>query len=131
MDQAIKPRGVVILSYGGMVGLLQRFELEILLRRKSSQHHWVHSFQALEGGRELTGIKGSPKMFRKTKSTYDEEDFVKRYGKKEGQENAIILSDHDQIGTAQKHYWKISDSRRKELAEISDKLFTFPRVVNN
>ena len=28
MDQAIKPRGVVILSYGGMVGLLQRFELE-------------------------------------------------------------------------------------------------------
>ena len=70
-------------------------------------------------------------MFRKTKSTYDEEDFVKRYGKKEGQENAIILSDRDQIGTAQKHYWKISDSRRKELAEISDKLFTFPRVVNN
>ena len=90
--------------------------------------NWDSCWRAVE---KLTGIKGSPKMFRKTKSTYDEEDFVKRYGKKEGQENAIILSDHDQIGTAQKHYWKISDSRRKELAEISDKLFTFPRVVNN
>ena len=68
-------------------------------------------------------------MFRKTKSTYDEEDFVKRYGKRKGQENAIILSDHEEIATAQKHYWKITDSKRKELADISDKLFTFPRVV--
>jgi hypothetical protein len=88
--------------------------------------NWDGCWRAVE---KLTGIKGSPKMFRKTKSTYDEEDFVKRYGKKEGQENAIILSDHKEIATAQKHYWKVSDSKRKELADISDKLFTFPRVV--
>ena len=39
-------------------------------------------------------------MFRKTKATYDQEDFVKRFGKKQGEENAIILSDHEEIGTA-------------------------------
>jgi len=88
--------------------------------------NWDGCWRAVE---KLTGIKGSPKMFRKTKSTYDEEDFVKRYGKKKGQESAIVLSDHEQITTAKKHYWKVSDSKRKELADISDKLFTFPRVV--
>ena len=30
-------------------------------------------------------------MFRKTKSTYDEEDFVKRYGKKKGKEKKPFL----------------------------------------
>ena len=89
---------------------------------------WNGCWSAVE---KLTGIKGSPKMFRKTKATYDEEDFVKRYGKKKGQENAIILSDHEDKATAKKFYWKVSDSKRKELAEISDRLFTFPRAVNH
>ena len=70
-------------------------------------------------------------MFRKTKSTYDEEDFAKRFGKKKGQEHAIVLSDHEDISTAKKSYWKVSDSKRKELAEISDKIFFLPRVVNS
>ena len=90
--------------------------------------NWDSCWRAVE---ELTGIKGSPKMFRKTKATYDEEVLVKRFGKKEGQQNAIILSDHEDTATAEKHYWKISDNKRKELAEISDKLFAVPYVVNS
>ena len=90
--------------------------------------NWDSCWRAVE---ELTGIKGSPKMFRKTKATYDEEDFRKRYGKKKGQQNAIILSDHSDVQTAKKSYWKVSDSKRKELAEISDKLFFVPRIVNS
>jgi len=88
--------------------------------------NWDGCWRAVE---KETGIKGSPKMFRKTKSTYDEEEFVKRFGKNKGQENAIIISDHEQKSTAEKHYWKISDEKRKELADISDKIFTFPRAV--
>ena len=90
--------------------------------------NWDSCWTAVE---KLTGIKGSPKMFRKTKSTYDEEDFAKRFGKKKGQEHAIVLSDHEDISTAKKSYWKVSDSKRKELAEISDKIFFLPRVVNS
>ena len=88
--------------------------------------NWDGCWRAVE---ELTGIKGSPKMFRKTKATYDEIEMRKRYGKDKGQQYAIALSDHDDTATAEKHYWKVSDERRKELADISDKIFFIPRAV--
>ena len=88
--------------------------------------NWDGCWRAVE---QLTGIKGSPKMFRKTKATYDEIELRKRYGKEKGQEYAIALSDHDDVATAEKSYWKMSDERRKELADISDKIFFVPRLM--
>ena len=69
-----------------------------------------------------TGIKGAPKMFRKTFYTYG--------GDQVGDDDMIILSDHKDKKTALDSYKKFTNAKRKKLADKVAKIFTFPRVVN-
>ena len=70
-----------------------------------------------------TGLKGSPKMFRKTFTTHGG-DIV-------GDDDMIGLTDHKDKKTLQEYYKKFLNSKRKRLAGEVAKLYTFPRAVND
>ena len=100
-------------------------------RVKLSEAEYLHSnhtrIKNLEGCwkaiEKETGIKGSPKMFRKTNFTHCRDVL--------GEDDAMVLQDQLNKATPKKHYWKTSDDKRKALADKVGKIFTFPRAVND
>ena len=100
-------------------------------RVKLSEAEYLHSnhtrIKNLQGCwwaiEKETGIKGSPKLFRKTFYTYG--------GDQVGDDDMIILSDHKDKQIALEHYKKFTNAKRKRLADKVAKIFTFPRAVND
>ena len=97
---------------------------------KLAEHTYLNSDQTriknLEGCwsaiEELTGIEGSPKMFRKTYSTYGR-DLV-------GEDDAMIVQDHLSKAVPRKSYWKTTNKKRKTISNKVATIFTFPRAIN-
>ncbi len=97
---------------------------------KLAEHTYLHSdhtrIKNLQGCwravEELTGIEGSPKMMRKTYSTYAKELV--------GEDDAMVVQDHLSKEVARKSYWKTTNKKRKQISNKVATIFTFPKVVN-
>ena len=100
-------------------------------RVKLSEAEYLHSnhtrIKNLQGCwwaiEKETGIKGSPKMFKKTFGTYGEDEV--------GSDDILLFTDHKNKSTFEKHYKKPSNEKRRRCALKIAKLYTFPRAVND